>query len=593
MLTFTAGRRWWWWQRLALLAAYSVGVAVGLLNATDLDHPLAVRPPYREVAGIPGPVLGWGWIGFRALVLGMSVWWAGRAWHREGRAGARRGQLGAVLAMVVCGTAGAVVMILSRQLGGPDWPGTALIAVALALAAYAVVVQRAFVPPDVARRSLYYLVGSGLLIAAYVAFFLGLERLSRRVLAVDASLVTALAFVLTIALFDPAREWVYARLDRRSEGRDRAGRLLLRAMGDQLFTSQRPDTAIGQALAQLCGTLQIGAATVVTPDGRTIATYGADQPLDDVAALRLPLCIGQREVGWVSFGSKLTHQPYTEAETDLLGHAAAFMAASLQLAERQTEQALALETLSQERTAVQAQASALAEAVASAESAPAASAGLHVYALGPLRVERGGERIRRWGGTKAGTRQAEAVFAFLFDRGERGVAKDEFLEVIWPDVDLDKADHSFHRTLGGLRRILEPDGRYGGAATAIVYHNDRYRLDLSLIAWSDVAAFQERLAAAHAAGEPAAAIAALEEARALYRGEYLDDCPFYGDSEYVDERRTLLRGRYVDVLLALGEHYEARGDLPAAAACYRQALQTAGNDCPRAEDALVRLRLPA
>jgi len=123
VLAFTAGRRWWWWQRLALLAAYSVGVAVGLLNATDLDHPLAVRPPYREVAGIPGPVLGWGWIGFRALVLGMSVWWAGRAWHREGRAGARRGQLGAVLAMVVCGTAGAVVMILSRQLGGPDWPG--------------------------------------------------------------------------------------------------------------------------------------------------------------------------------------------------------------------------------------------------------------------------------------------------------------------------------------------------------------------------------------------------------------------------------------------------------------------------------------
>ena len=63
--------------------------------------------------------------------------------------------------------------------------------------------------------------------------------------------------------------------------------------------------------------------------------------------------------------------------------------------------------------------------------------------------------------------------------------------------------------------------------------------------------------------------------------------------EYVEERRALLRGRYVDLLLALGERYEAGGDLAAAAACYREALQAAGDDCPRAEDGLARLRLPA
>ena len=159
-------------------------------------------------------------------------------------------------------------------------------------------------------------------------------------------------------------------------------------------------------------------------------------------------------------------------------------------------------------------------------------------------------------------------------------------------MDLDRADLAFHRTLGGLRWTLQPDARRGGA-TPITYRNDRYRLDAGLIAWSDVAAFEERLVAARAADEPAAATAALEEARAHYRGEYLDDCPFYGDSEHVEERRALLRGRYVDLLLALGERYEAAGDLPAAAACYREALQAAGDDCPRAEDGLSRLRLPA
>ncbi len=84
-------------------------------------------------------------------------------------------------------------------------------------------------------------------------------------------------------------------------------------------------------------------------------------------------------------------------------------------------------------------------------------------------------------------------------------------------------------------------------------------------------------------------LAALDAARALYRGDYFDDCPFYGDSEYVEERRDLLRRRYVDVLVALAERYERRGDVLAAAACFREALHTSGDELPRAEAGLARL----
>ena len=164
--------------------------------------------------------------------------------------------------------------------------------------------------------------------------------------------------------------------------------------------------------------------------------------------------------------------------------------------------------------------------------------GLHVFALGPLRAERDGELIRQWGGEKAGTRQAEALFAFLFDRGERGVTKDEAVELIWPDVDLDRADLAFHRTLGGLRRTLEPGRGQRQGSKAIGFSNDRYRLDPAVVAWSDVATFEQRLADACATTDPAAALAALTEARSLYRGEYLDDCPFYGDGAHVEDRRA-------------------------------------------------------
>ena len=121
---------------------------------------------------------------------------------------------------------------------------------------------------------------------------------------------------------------------------------------------------------------------------------------------------------------------------------------------------------------------------------------LRVHALGPLRVERDGAPIERWGGDKAGTRQAEALFAFLFDRGERGVTKDEVLQIIWPDTDLSKADLAFHRTMVGLRGTLDP-GR--GRKSVIRFHNDRYRLDPAVIAWSDASEFLARLASAREA----------------------------------------------------------------------------------------------
>jgi LuxR family maltose regulon positive regulatory protein len=293
-------------------------------------------------------------------------------------------------------------------------------------------------------------------------------------------------------------------------------------------------------------------------------------------------------VGTVVFGGKRSGLPFTAGEAELLAQAAGYLAGSLQLAAQHEEQAAALEHLSAERREVETSASVLSQALEGAATTP----GLHVYALGPLRVERDGQPVRHWGGEKAGTRQAEAVFAFLFDRGERGAAKDEFQELIWPDVDLERADLAFHRTLGGLRTTLEPGRRGGDRGGAVSFHNDRYRLDPHFVAWSDVDAFDAAMADASAAGDPGLTLQHLERARSLYRGDYLDDCPFYGDSAQVEERRKLLRGRCVDLLLALGERYEAQDDRPAAAACFRQARLVAGDDLPPADEALSRLGAP-
>src|SRR5205823_3206466 len=286
-----------------LVAAYASGAVIAVLSVVDPEHPVALSPPYREIGPVAGPALAAGWVVFRTFVMWLAVWYAWRAWRAAGPDGARRGQLAAVLATIACGTVGGTVMIVLRQLGGPDWPGTTLIALSLVLAAYGVFVQRVFLAPDVARRSFYYALGTGLVTAAYVSFLLGLERLSRDVLAIQAPLVTALALVLTIALFDPLRDRVRAVLDRNAERRDLSYRRLLRALGDQLLTSQRPDAAIEPALARLCRTLGAPAAAVYGDDGQTIAAYGVASPAVR-AALTLPLRAGDREFGRVVFGPK-------------------------------------------------------------------------------------------------------------------------------------------------------------------------------------------------------------------------------------------------------------------------------------------------
>jgi DNA-binding SARP family transcriptional activator len=570
-------------QNVLLAATYAVSGAMALGAVFFPDQQFTVTPPHFELPGIPGEVFGWAWIGLRMIIFGAALYWILRALDAAGGDVARRRQLLAALATVTVGALGGILRFLPGPADTDPWLGVSLVSVAVILAAYAVFAQGVFLSPKVAVQAFRYSVVVGLGVTIYVAALIGLERWTQDVLAIQLPIVTGLALVITLALFDPIAGWARRAMRRRS-ARETAYDRLLQALGQDVLTAQRPEGVVVPALARLSRTFRLLGAVLESPSGEVRAQHGQPAP-DSPLAMRLPLG-GEAEFGSVAFGPKRSQLPFTPQETELLSLAAGFLASSLRLTERHDVQAKALESLSAEGDAFETRGTVLSQALVQAESR---DAGLQVFALGPLRVERSGAMMRQWGGAKAGTRQAEAVFAFLFDRGERGAAKDEIIELIWPDVDLERADLAFHRTLGGLRTTLEPSRRGGNRGGAITFHNDRYRLDPSLVDWSDVAAFDEEMAAASAAADRDEALRHLERARSLYRGDFLDDCPFYGDSAQVEERRELLRGRCVDLLLALGERYEERGDRPAAAAAFRQARSVSGDELPTADDALSRL----
>jgi hypothetical protein len=570
-------------QQVALTLAYVACAAVGIGAVLAPDQRLAVTPPHLELPWVSGATIGWAWVGARVLILIAALSWIAQALRHAAGDGARQRVLRLALATVGVAAVGALLRFVPATSAGVPWLGDSILGLAMILAAYGIFSQGVFLGAAAAGYASRYSVVIGLGVTAYVAILIALDQGARSILGVDLPIVTSVALVATLALFEPMAGWA-RRIVRGRSGPEAAYDRLLRALGRDVLTAQRPEAVVVPALARLSQTFQLLGAVVETAVGEPIAKHGrpvGESPL----AFRMPLDSGGDHLGSVTFGPKRSLLPFTPEEIDLLSQGAAYLAASLRLAKRHDLAAEALESLSEETLAVQTRGGVLKDALVEAADG---DSGFQVFALGPLRVERDGAPVRQWGGAKAGTRHAEGLFAFLFDRGERGATKDDVIEVIWPDVDFERADLAFHRTLGGLRTTLQPSRQGGNRGGAITFYNDRYRLDAALVTWSDVQAFDEAMTAS-ATSDADEAIRQLERARALYRGDYLDDCPFYGDSAQAEERRGVLRGRYVDLLLALGERYERRGDRPAAAASFREARSVSGEQLPGAEAAIARL----
>jgi len=192
---------------------------------------------------------------------------------------------------------------------------------------------------------------------------------------------------------------------------------------------------------------------------------------------------------------------------------------------------------------------------------PAGAGALRLDVIGSMRVLRGEMPLSTVGGPKAGANQALGLFAFLFDRETRGMDKDEAIELIWPESPLPVADTAFHRTMLGLRRTLGRDGH----PDVVEYRAGRYFLAEGVVESSDLADLEDLLDASGAEEDPQRRISLLERCRSLNRGAYMDDCPFYGTSVFVEVRRSLVRSVMSAVLLELGDLYQAAGHSALAA----------------------------
>ncbi|MDQ2808683.1 MAG: transcriptional regulator, partial [Chloroflexota bacterium] len=167
---------------------------------------------------------------------------------------------------------------------------------------------------------------------------------------------------------------------------------------------------------------------------------------------------------------------------------------------------------------------------------------LRVQTLGALRVWRGAAEVlpAAWQRDKA-----RRLFGLLLTERDRALGRETLVDRLWPDLSAEAAGRDFKVALNALNKALEP-ARSGDAAFAyIVREGTAYQLRPEADLWLDTAAFAQGCRHGLAlldSGQAAAGIAALEEALALYSGEYLPDALY---DDWATAERERLRTLYL------------------------------------------------
>jgi len=173
---------------------------------------------------------------------------------------------------------------------------------------------------------------------------------------------------------------------------------------------------------------------------------------------------------------------------------------------------------------------------------------VRVHLLGRFAVEVDGRAIPATAWRK---RRPVEVLATLALAQGHALHREELIDRLWPDKDLEAGANNLHRALYDLRRIV------GDRVVSI----DRGAVRLLEDVWIDVEHFER----AAAAGSPDSLVLAVQ----LYVGDLLPDDPY---SDGLVARRESLRQRFVDAALKLANHEHTTGRMDEAIVVLRRLL---------------------
>ena len=145
-----------------------------------------------------------------------------------------------------------------------------------------------------------------------------------------------------------------------------------------------------------------------------------------------------------------------------------------------------------------------------------------------------------------------AVLALLARGGQAGIPRDRIIATLWPDIEEERARHTFNQTLYAIRREIGDDD--------VILGMRELRLNTDLLA-IDVVEFQSAVADRR-----------LQRAVDTYDGPFLDGFHLPGADEFerwVERERSALTRTYTTALEQLAREATAQSDHARAVECWR------------------------
>jgi LuxR family transcriptional regulator, maltose regulon positive regulatory protein len=192
-------------------------------------------------------------------------------------------------------------------------------------------------------------------------------------------------------------------------------------------------------------------------------------------------------------------------------------------------------------------------------SVPIRSAGVELHVLGPTEMVVGGEVVTDPDWRRAKVRAVACLMAV-----RRSIRRDEVVELLWPDLDLEPARHNLRVTLNYLQRLFDPDRRAGEAPFHLRMEGEwlvllgapHVRVDAE-----EFAALADRADRRRLDGDLSGAVDDYRAALTLWRGDCLSDAE---GEEWARSHCSRLVGRGAEAGVALSSLLLALGD-PAGA----------------------------
>jgi DNA-binding SARP family transcriptional activator len=185
---------------------------------------------------------------------------------------------------------------------------------------------------------------------------------------------------------------------------------------------------------------------------------------------------------------------------------------------------------------------------------------LRLRLLGGFRAERvGGRPVTGWH-----RRCAKTLTKLLATSPGHRLHREQVLEMLWPDVELESALNSFGKALHAARRALEPGLPPRAGSSYLRLTDSMVALNLEHV-WIDVDDFEQLAERALRDRE----ISAYEAALAAYGGELLPEDRY---EDWCAERREYAAELHLRLLLSVAEELEGRGSHGEAAARLREVL---------------------